>query len=323
MALIAMFALSNSANAQFGNLKGLANKAKKTVKEKVEDTKNSVKSSVKQQAESSVTENADVSSSTSTSSTAVSSDTAPKREVHMYVYSYKRAKHTDWNYTSSMVDVVNDMAYWCQRLRTSVEKDDKNALDTEALERLTTGLPSFDYADKDYTDGMVSEFELGSWQNERVALVRNAMEIRDGVELPASWKILESTPEEKAKKKEITTELHRATLLKRYKEAEQLKRYKPAISGNDAWVTNLVKENFPEWGKIIASKTDANYKVNYDAAGVPTSRYHSAIVMCEDQGYKVLHFIQLSQPYKGGGKYGNSEVRYGGMRWNDAVSLVK
>jgi hypothetical protein len=29
------------------------------------------------------------------------------------------------------------------------------------------------------------------------------------------------------------------------------------------------------------------------------------------------------QPYKGGGKYGDSEVRYGGMRWNDAVTLVK
>lgn len=328
-AAVIAFSVSMNADAQFGSLKGLANKAKKAVKEKVEDTKSSAKSSVRQQAESSVSESADVSSSTSTSNTATASSATsaaePKREIrdHVGPYAWKRAKRTDWNYTSDMRDVVADMAYWCKRLRESVEKDDKSQLDAEALERLTTGRPSFDYADKEYSDGMVSEFELGSWQEERTALVRAAMEIRDGVELPAGWKILDSTDDEKAKKKEITTELHRTTLLKRYKEAAKMNRYKPAISGNNAWVTNLVKENFPEWGKVIASKINTDYKVNYSSPGVPKSRYHSAVVMCQDQGYKVLHYIQLSQPYKGGGKYGNSEVRYGGMKWSEAVTLVK
>lgn len=326
-AAVIAFSVSMNADAQFGSLKGLANKAKKAVKEKVEDTKSSAKSSVRQQAESSVSETADVSSSTSNTATASSATSAaePKREIrdHVGPYAWKRAKRTDWDYTSDMRDVVADMAYWCKRLRESVEKDDKSQLDTEAMERLTTGRPSFDYADKEYTDGMVNEFELISWQEERTALVRAAMEIRDGVELPAGWKILDSTDDEKAKKKEITTELHRSTLLKRYKEAANMKRYKPAISGNNAWVTNLVKENFPEWGKVIASKINADYKVNYSSPGVPKSRYHSAVVMCQDQGYKVLHYIQLSQPYKGGGKYGNSEVRYGGMKWSEAVTLVK
>lgn len=328
-AAVIAFSVSVNADAQFGSLKGLANKAKKAVKEKVEDTKSSAKSSVRQQAEGSVSESADVSSSTSTSSTATASSATsaaePKREIrdHVGPYAWKRAKRTDWDYTSDMRDVVADMAYWCKRLRESVEKDDKSQLDTEALERLTTGRPSFDYADKEYTDGMVNEFELISWQEERTALVRAAMEIRDGVELPAGWKILDSTDDEKAKKKEITKELHRTTLLKRYKEAAKMNRYKPAISGNNAWVTNLVKENFPEWGKVIASKINTDYKVNYSSPGVPKSRYHSAVVMCQDQGYKVLHYIQLSQPYKGGGKYGNSEVRYGGMKWSEAVTLVK
>lgn len=328
-AAVIAFSVSMNADAQFGSLKGLANKAKKAVKEKVEDTKSSAKSSVRQQAESRVSESADVSSSTSTSNTATASSATsaaePKREIrdHVGPYAWKRAKRTDWNYTSDMRDVVADMAYWCKRLRESVEKDDKSQLDTEALERLTTGRPSFDYADKEYTDGMVNEFELISWQEERTALVRAAVEIRDGVELPAGWKILDSTDDEKAKKKEITKELHRTTLLKRYKEAAKMNRYKPAISGNNAWVTNLVKENFPEWGKVIASKINTDYKVNYSSPGVPKSRYHSAVVMCQDQGYKVLHYIQLSQPYKGGGKYGNSEVRYGGMKWSEAVTLVK
>ena len=87
-------------------------------------------------------------------------------------------------------------------------------------------------------------------------------------------------------------------------------------------MTKLAKENFPEWGKVLASKINTDYKVNYNGT-IPKSRYHSAVVMCEDQGYKVLHYIQLSQPYKGNGKYGSSEVRYGGMRWNEAVTLVK
>ena len=229
----------------------------------------------------------------------------------------------DWDYNSNMKDVEADMAYWLKRLRTSAEKNDKSQLDLEALDRLTKGRPSFDFMDKEYTDGMVSEFQLGTWQNERLAVCRAATEIRDGVTLDLKWRILESNDEEKALKKQITADLHKGALLKRYKEAAQLNRYKPAISGTNTWVNNLVKENFPEWGKILASKIDMNYKVNYDAMHRPKSRYHAAVVMCEDQGYKVLHYIQLSQPYKGNGKYGDSAVRYGGMKWSEAVTLVK
>jgi hypothetical protein len=82
--------------------------------------------------------------------------------------------------------------------------------------------------------------------------------------------------------------LHKGILLKRYKKAAQLNHYKLAISGTNIWVNNLVKENFHEWGKILASKIDTNHKVNYDAMHKPKSRYHTAVVMCEDQGYKVL-----------------------------------
>lgn len=309
---------SISANAQFGGLRGLASKAKKAVKEKVQEEQSSTTTTVT----SSATDAAGVSSGSTGSSSGAT--TTPKREIrdHVGEYAWKKAKHTDWDYTSDMRDVVADMAYWCKRLRTSVEKDDKSQLDTEALERLTTGRPSFDYADKEYTDGMVSEFELGGWQEERTALVRAAMEIRDGIELPAGWQILNSTDEEKAVKKKITEELHKVTLLKLYKHAAQMNRYDKSISGNDAWLTKLAKDNFPEWGKVLASKISTNYKVNYNGT-VPKSRYHSGVIMCEDQGYKVLHYIQLSQPYKGNGKYGSSAVRYGGMRWNEAVTLVK
>ena len=44
MALFAMFAFSNVADAQFGNLKGLANKVKKAAKETVNNITNDTKS---------------------------------------------------------------------------------------------------------------------------------------------------------------------------------------------------------------------------------------------------------------------------------------
>ena len=218
------------------------------------------------------------------------------------------------------------MAYWLKRLRASAEKDDKSQLDLEALDRLTKGRPSFDIIDEEYGDDTgVENVNIGTWKSERRYVVRAAIEIRDNVELLSdlNWQINNTTDEEKALKKEITTDIHKAILLKRYQQAVQMNRYGKAISGSNAWVNKLVKDNFPEWGKIVASKINTDYKVNYKSPGVPKSRYHSAVVMCQDQGYKVLHYILLSQPYKGGGKYGNSEVRYGGMKWSEAVTIVK
>jgi hypothetical protein len=319
------------ANAQFGSLKGLANKAKKAVKEKVNDTKNGAKDNLKQQAEGSVNEVAGTNGGNESRGASSSSSTSaaePKKNIHMWVSErdYRRAKHVDWDYTSSTTDIINDMAYWLKRLRASAEKDDKSQLDLEALDRLTKGRPSFDIIDEEYGDDTgVENVNIGTWKSERRYVVRAAIEIRDNVELLSdlNWQINNSTDEEKALKKEITTDIHKAILLKRYQQAVQMNRYGKAISGSNAWVNKLVKDNFPEWGKIVASKINTDYKVNYKSPGVPKSRYHSAVVMCQDQGYKVLHYIQLSQPYKGGGKYGNSEVRYGGMKWSEAVTIVK
>ena len=320
LALTVSCAFSTTADAQL--LKKLGNLAKTAV---ANETKSKINNEIKQSTttESNTVESNTVEEPNRSSSNSRASE--PKKEIRAYADAsdYKRAKHMDWDYNSNMKDVEADMAYWLKRLRTSAEKNDKSQLDLEALDRLTKGRPSFDFMDKEYTDGMVPEFQLGIWQNERLAVCRAATEIRDGVTLDLKWRILESNDEEKALKKQITADLHKGTLLKRYKEAAQLNRYKPAISGTNTWVNNLVKENFPEWGKILASKIDTNYKVNYDAMHRPKSRYHAAVVMCEDQGYKVLHYIQLSQPYKGNGKYGDSEVRYGGMKWSEAVTLVK
>ena len=323
MALVIAFGVETTASAQLGGLKGLAKKAKKAV-EKVEKTVkdvNDTKDKVSNQAETAVSETNNESSVESSSS----SD-EPKKVITQKVTSYKGAEHVVWDYTSSLADVKKDLAYWLLRLRKSAEKNDPSALDMEALERLTTGKPSFDYMDPTYYMHdmyYISNLDASLWKEERETVVRAAMEVRDGVNLDGHWEINNSTDAEKALKKEITNDIHKAHMLKLYKLAAEGNRYKPAISGNDAWLTKLANENFPEWGKVVASKISTNYKVNYSSPGIPKSRYHSGTIMCEDQGYKVLHYIQLSQPYLGNGKYGNSEVRYGGMKWNELVDLVK
>ena len=327
MALVIAFGVETTASAQFGGLKGLAKKAKKAF-EKVEKTVkdvNDTKEKVSNQAETTVSEATGSEEVNSSSNAGSNTSAEPKKEIRYRanIYDYKLAKHTDWDYTSEVRDILCDMAYWCKRLRTSAETNDKSKLDMEALERLTTGRPSFEFMDEDFADAHTDMQTCKNWHAERREVVKAAIEVRDGVELPTSWDILSSTDEEKALKKELVEECRKAQMLKIYKNAAQMNRYDTAISGNDAWLTKLAKDNFPEWGKVLASKISTNYKVNYTPTKVPKSRYHAGIIMCEDQGYKVLHFIQLSQQYKGNGKYGDSEVRYGGMRWNDAVTLVK
>ena len=127
-----------------------------------------------------------------------------------------------------------------------------------------------------------------NWWFSSLQIINNhPQDARRGKQADVTTKTFFST-RDSSLKKQITVDLHKGILLKRYKKAARLNRYKPAISGTNTWMNNLVKKDFPEWGKILASKIDTNHKVNYDAMHKPKSRYHTAVVMCEDQGYKVL-----------------------------------
>lgn len=79
MALTAILAFSTTASAQFGGLKGLANKAKKAVKEKVDDTASEAKSSV-----------------TSTTSEAVGGKTADNNESGAAAVSFDLSDSVSW-----------------------------------------------------------------------------------------------------------------------------------------------------------------------------------------------------------------------------------
>ena len=153
LALTVSCAFSTTADAQL--LKKLGNLAKTAV---ANETKSKINNEIKQSTttESNTVESNTVEEPNRSSSNSRASE--PKKEIRAYADAsdYKRAKHMDWDYNSNMKDVEADMAYWLKRLRTSAEKNDKSQLDLEALDRLTKGRPSFDFMDKEYTDGMVT-----------------------------------------------------------------------------------------------------------------------------------------------------------------------
>lgn len=393
-----------SANAQFGSLKGLANKAKKAVKEKVEDTAKEQKNGVVQQVENSGSQQTGMSQDNASSDNGSTMDVTSN--MNDFGVNYSIAKQTKWNYESSTDEVLADAAYWLQRLRNSLKKGNVNAIDYEALSRINNGSPSFSFLDKQYhqwTSARNTE-AVGNWALEKEQLVKaawklitqglpqrpdyagmvkgllsraekasssdarnyyfdrafettslaikfgnisagdgNASDIATRLQnlygkidgfmkqnYPSSFSVADieafdnkriAAGQAGAGSEEM--KMKKGALLTQYKATVSRGDYKPMISGHDAGIEALVKKNCPEWGTILVSKKNTDYKVNYNAVGTPVSRYHTAVVVCQDQGYKVMHYIQLSQPYKGGSKYGSSEVRSGGMEWSAAVSIVK
>ena len=66
----------------------------------------------------------------------------------------------------------------------------------------------------------------------------------------------------------------------------------------------------------------SDYKVEVNALGTPVYRTFTAEVICEDQGFRVFRNVYLMQEYAGG-KYGESKIRPGGLKWNDKCRIVK
>ena len=116
--------------------------------------------------------------------------------------------------------------------------------------------------------------------------------------------------------------MKKGSLLTQYRTTQQKGETVGAISGHVAWLEDVVQSNCPEWGKVLASKVYTDYKVEVNSLGTPVYRTFTSEVMCEDQGFRVLHEVFLKQDYQGG-KYGKSEVRPGGLKWNAKCSIVK
>ena len=114
-------------------------------------------------------------------------------------------------------------------------------------------------------------------------------------------------------------------LLNMYKDAAKEGRYKtmPASKGNqtEKYMKEYVEEKFPEWGKVLQVSELSNHNVYRDKLGNIIYRSHEVLILCEDQGYKVLHGISLHEDYQGS-RYLNAIPR--NDKWSSGpLDLVK
>ena len=114
-------------------------------------------------------------------------------------------------------------------------------------------------------------------------------------------------------------------LLSMYKDAQSAGRYvaMPAAKGNatEKYIKQYVEERYPEWGTILRVSAPMNYNVHRDKLGNIKYRSHNVTVVCQDQGYKAVHYISMHEQYVGS-KYTNGLPN--SDRWNfGPLYLVK
>lgn len=389
-ALVAMFALSNGANAQFGSLRGLANKAKKAVKEKVSDTK----SSVQETATSTVSSQASEAGSEATSSSTAS------QSVDYDLETITGARQSVWTITSPQSELVANVKYYADRMQKSFSKGYKG-LDYEAynavrflypnvvdvlkstarsdydndvnepvkmLDRVTLnflkiatqGLTAIKYDEattakyieqlnffinryKEVSNPEAKEFffdevwevlkmrtsgkvhfeggEAGlndvlSFLQQNVGSVPEAYKYR----YPAQFTLAEAkkqyeTPNFKPK---------RIAQLRAYKELEQQGKYgKMSASANpglEKKALNFVSGHRAYWGKALKAWVGPVTSTKKNIHGVVITKYRSVKVLCEDQGYKVIHNFALYE------KPADGSLQMTGFGWENGdkdIELTK
>lgn len=390
MAFAAMFAFNMGANAQFGSLRGLANKAKKAVKEKVNDTK----SSVQETATSTVSSQASEAGSEATSSSTAS------QSVDYDLENISGARQSAWTITSPQSELVANVKYYADRMQKSFSKGYK-ALDYEAynavrflypnvvdvlkstarsdydndvnepvkmLDRVTLnflkiatqGLTAIKYDEattakyieqlnffinryKEVSNPEAKEFffdevwevlkmrisgkvhfeggEAGlndvlSFLQQNVGSVPEAYKYR----YPAQFTLAEAkkqyeTPNFKPK---------RIAQLRAYKELEQQGKYgKMAASANpglEKKALNNVKVHRSYWGKATKAWVGPVTSTKKNIHGVVITKYRSVKVLCEDQGYKVIHSFALYE------KPADGSLQMTGFGWENGdkdIELTK
>ena len=118
--------------------------------------------------------------------------------------------------------------------------------------------------------------------------------------------------------------MKKGSLMRSYKRAEAEGRYKamPASKGSQAeqGIKAYIEKTYPEWGKLVRVSCAEQWNVVRDKLGNIQYRYCGASILCEDQGYKVIHGVDVHQTYSGG-KYENRLVR--NDAWNNMIYLAK
>ena len=390
MAFAAMFAFNMDANAQFGSLRGRANKAKKAVKEKVNDTK----SSVQETATSTVSSQASEAGSEATSSSTAS------QSVDYDLENISGARQSAWTITSPQSELVANVKYYADRMQKSFSKGYKG-LDYEAynavrflypnvvdvlkstarsdydndvnepvkmLDRVTfnflkiatQGLTAIKYDEattakyieqlnffinryKEVSNPEAKEFffdevwevlkmrtsgkvhfeggEAGlndvlSFLQQNVGSVPEAYKYR----YPAQFTLAEAKKQYEAP----NFKPKRIAQLRAYKELEQQGKYgKMAASANpglEKKALNEVKVHRSYWGKATKAWVGPVTSTKKNIHGVVITKYRSVKVLCEDQGYKVIHNFALYE------KPADGSVQMTGFGWENGdkdIELTK
>lgn len=122
--------------------------------------------------------------------------------------------------------------------------------------------------------------------------------------------------------------MKKGALLRAYKVAEENGLYVTPKKAKDApFIIAIVKERCPEWGTVLSAglvETNyANWKVNHNSLGTILNRESKGWVICEDQGYKTVHFLAVVEKYASGGQFNQTKLGADLPYWNSKVELVK
>lgn len=392
LALTAMFAFTTTSSAQFG---GLMNKAKKAIKEKVNDTAKDAKSNVKQQAENTVSETTGYSNTESSSN-----NSSASQSVDYQLENISGARQSAWTITSPQSELAANVKYYADRMQKSFNKGYKG-LDYEAynavrflypnvvdvlkstarsefdndvnepvkmldnvtlnfLKIATQGLTAIKYDEattakyieqlnffinryKEVSDPQAKEFffdevwevlkmrtsgkvhfeggepglnEVLGFLQQNVGNVPEAYRYR----YPAQFTLAKAkeqyeTPNFKPK---------RIGQLRAYKELQQQGKYgnmpASANAGLEKKALSSVKAHRSYWGNAIKAWVGPVTSTKKNVHGVVITKYRSVKVLCEDQGYKVIHSFALYE------KPADGSIQMTGFGWENGdkdIELMK
>lgn len=392
LALTAMFAFTTTSSAQFG---GLMNKAKKAIKEKVNDTAKDAKSNVKQQAENTVSETTGYSNSESSSS-----NSSASQSVDYQLENISGARQSAWTITSPQSELAANVKYYADRMQKSFNKGYKG-LDYEAynavrflypnvvdvlkstarsefdndvnepvkmldnvtlnfLKIATQGLTAIKYDEattakyieqlnffinryKEVSNPQAKEFffdevwevlkmrtsgrvhfeggepglnEVLGFLQQNVGNVPEAYRYR----YPAQFTLAKAkeqyeTPNFKPK---------RIGQLRAYKELQQQGKYgnmpASANASLEKKALSSVKAHRSYWGNAIKAWVGPVTSTKKNVHGVVITKYRSVKVLCEDQGYKVIHNFALYE------KPADGSIQMTGFGWENGdkdIELMK
>lgn len=392
MALVIAFGVETTASAQFGGLKGLANKAKKAVKEKVESTVKDAKDNVTKQVESTASDATGVSIGSEEENSS-SNESSNK-------YEFKNARKCDWTIDGDINNIVANAEYYASQMQNSMSKGYKGLDYKSYCELMQSKTPLTFVMDaridqggyvapakesKKNIDALIWDFKQVAWKGmpgnasfdvtQRLQQTRYIIDrglsfsdasarsayfdmaytymqvVMDKVSGSESeWagvqsglnELMSSMPAEYKNRYPFTTvtldnikaNSTAGSQMKRkmgqliyYKQYEKEGKYGTIPAAKNANYEKQVKTDIethkPYWGKVLKTSVSDVTGYRKNSLGVITHRHRSVYVVCEDQGYKALYELAMSEEALGKDKWGAGRLTGFAYEQDVPTKLVK